>query len=519
MAGRLASLLVGIFGLLMAGGVPAAGGMPAESLARALAAEGTEATGALATLDPRLDAPAARLCSLASSPRTLPDGEEFAVVRTALWAAGVGDFEFTWRRVLFRGVGDVAALAGRLSGEIPGVPYTHLGAALVPDEGKGGCAAVVWTRRRAFPRGPLPGVEQAGWGRLDLTLARGLERPRVVVTLPGGGVQAGRITADGGGWIAEYPWVPGDRPQRVEILAEGDSGTEVLLLFQVGAPGEAPAGGMDGAEPRDAGEAEKALLGWIAAERAGAGLPPLAEAAPLRAAALGHSEAMREGGFFGHVDPARGTLVERLGAQGVLYSLATENVARTASIAVAHDCFMASPGHRGNVLDPRATHVGLGVVREGGAWWVTEVFARVLPAGDGDGIRSAVLERIAAVRGGAGLPPLTERRVLSDLAQEIAEEAAREGRPTLVREEAGRGLGERVRFALPWAGRVAAGLVVADTPLAVGSAGHVLDRGFSQVGVGLARGPGPLAEGGRRVGDGLLWVVLVLAGRDQEPTP
>ncbi|MCK6527973.1 CAP domain-containing protein [Myxococcota bacterium] len=293
----------------------------------------------------------------------------------------------------------------------------------------------------------------------------------------------------------------------------------MLLLFQVGAPHDAPGGAADGAEPRDAGEAERALLDWIGAERAAAGLPPLAEAPPLRDAARGHSEAMREGGFFGHVDPSRGTLVERLGAQDVLYSLATENVSRTASIAVAHDCFMASPGHRGNVLDPRATHVGVGVVREGEAWWVTEVFARLLPAGDGDGIRSAVVQRIAAVREGAGLPPLTERRVLSDLAQEIAEEAAREGRPSLVREEARPDLGDRVRFALPWAGRVAASLVVADTPQAVGSAGPVLDGGFSQVGVGLARGPGPVAEGGRRVGDGLLWVVLVLAGRDQDPTP
>ena len=56
-----------------------------------------------------------------------------------------------------------------------------------------------------------------------------------------------------------------------------------------------------------------------------------------------------------------------------------ENVGyMTNRIAVAdaiHKAFMASPGHRENILERRATHMAIGVYQSGGKIWVTERFA------------------------------------------------------------------------------------------------------------------------------------------------
>ena len=40
-----------------------------------------------------------------------------------------------------------------------------------------------------------------------------------------------------------------------------------------------------------------------------------------------------------------------------------------------HKAFMASPGHRENILARRATHMAIGVYQSGGKVWVTERFA------------------------------------------------------------------------------------------------------------------------------------------------
>ena len=51
-----------------------------------------------------------------------------------------------------------------------------------------------------------------------------------------------------------------------------------------------------------------------------------------------------------------------------------ENVAMNTSIEGAMRALEASPGHRANILNPRFTRVGVGVVQAGRYYWVTEVF-------------------------------------------------------------------------------------------------------------------------------------------------
>lgn len=53
-----------------------------------------------------------------------------------------------------------------------------------------------------------------------------------------------------------------------------------------------------------------------------------------------------------------------------------ENLAVANSIEEIHRILMESPSHRANILNPRFTHVGIGVTqRTGHMYWVVQVFA------------------------------------------------------------------------------------------------------------------------------------------------
>jgi hypothetical protein len=59
-----------------------------------------------------------------------------------------------------------------------------------------------------------------------------------------------------------------------------------------------------------------------------------------------------------------------------------ENVGYGQDVAQIHEAFMNSSAHRANILDGALTHVGVGVVVDGGGqMWVTEVFMRLRGGG------------------------------------------------------------------------------------------------------------------------------------------
>jgi hypothetical protein len=63
-----------------------------------------------------------------------------------------------------------------------------------------------------------------------------------------------------------------------------------------------------------------------------------------------------------------------LGSDIVNWRRVAENVGVGGSVASLHKAFMNSPGHRANILDPKVTQIGVGVVGKGTRTWVTEVF-------------------------------------------------------------------------------------------------------------------------------------------------
>ena len=109
--------------------------------------------------------------------------------------------------------------------------------------------------------------------------------------------------------------------------------------------------------------AESDLVRLVNAERAAAGLGPLAVDAELAAVGRTHSEEMFRLGYFAHDSPVTGGPDDRLDAAEVRYLVSGENLAYAPSVRVAHEGLMNSPGHRANILNPGFTRVGVGVVR------------------------------------------------------------------------------------------------------------------------------------------------------------
>lgn len=138
------------------------------------------------------------------------------------------------------------------------------------------------------------------------------------------------------------------------------------------------AGSAARAEGRLAPE-EARLLELVNAARAEAGLAPVSLDARLCDVARGHSAEMGEEGYFSHISPDGRSPGDRLRAASIDFQLSGENIAIDQTIEGAHAAFMASPGHRRNVLDPEFTYVGLGVVRTDRGLYVTESFIRPRP--------------------------------------------------------------------------------------------------------------------------------------------
>ena len=114
-------------------------------------------------------------------------------------------------------------------------------------------------------------------------------------------------------------------------------------------------------------------------------LPPLVEVNELSRAARRHSEDMLRRRFFSHINPDRKTAADRV--KGVLnrqVSASAENLwmrsgtvhsaEKTVEEAVAQ--LMDSRPHRSNIVNPRYTHVGVGVAVTRSEVRVTQLFAR-----------------------------------------------------------------------------------------------------------------------------------------------
>jgi uncharacterized protein YkwD len=114
--------------------------------------------------------------------------------------------------------------------------------------------------------------------------------------------------------------------------------------------------------------------------RAANGLPAFRRDARLDRAAAAFSEYMGKAGFFEHVGPDGVDVPQRVTAQGYRGITWGENIAwgyRTPREVV--DGWLASAGHRANLLSPRFHDLGVGIAIVGGRTYMTQDFG-TLPA-------------------------------------------------------------------------------------------------------------------------------------------
>ena len=116
--------------------------------------------------------------------------------------------------------------------------------------------------------------------------------------------------------------------------------------------------------------------------RAQYGLAPLKVHSALQAAAVGHSQEMLDLDYFSHTSPTPGKSQpdQRVRLAGAKPRMVAENIFQCSGYdaelvaQLAIDNWLESLGHRRNMLDPRATHLGIGFVEKDGTIAVTQVF-------------------------------------------------------------------------------------------------------------------------------------------------
>lgn len=111
------------------------------------------------------------------------------------------------------------------------------------------------------------------------------------------------------------------------------------------------------------------------AQRSVAGCPALAVDARLAASAQEHSADMAARNYFDHSGRDGRSPFDRIAAAGYVFSIAAENIAagqRTPADVVAD--WMASPGHRANILNCSLSQIGVGFATGGdyGTYWVQD---------------------------------------------------------------------------------------------------------------------------------------------------
>jgi uncharacterized protein YkwD len=114
------------------------------------------------------------------------------------------------------------------------------------------------------------------------------------------------------------------------------------------------------------------------AETGGRALP-LKWSASLAAVAREHSRDMLMKGYFGHNDPDGRTPGTRVKAAGIDWQATAENIAAFDSVPSAEAAFMNEPrfahNHRANILNPKYTEVGIGIVQSrSGRYYITQEF-------------------------------------------------------------------------------------------------------------------------------------------------
>jgi len=158
---------------------------------------------------------------------------------------------------------------------------------------------------------------------------------------------------------------------------------------------------------------ELKLFNLVNQERKKAGLPAFQWNYHLAEAARAHTQLMADRKVLSHLFPGESALGDRIGATGVRFNGAAENVAEGDiagdTVTGVHASLMNSPQHRSNILSPKYNEMGLAIVSRDGVLYVTEDFAHTLPIYSEAQFRNAVIVAFDKARQAHNLPAISLR--------------------------------------------------------------------------------------------------------------
>lgn len=275
---------------------------------------------------------------------------------------------------------------------------------------------------------PLPRrLEVGGQAPLHVRLAKGVEKPKLSTCDPAGKLVE-QPAAAGGELAADLKC--GDRPGMlmVEVRAErqGQSVTAASFPIACGTPlpGSVPV-------PPDAKKAaapggERRVFDLVNAARAGAKAAPVAWDDAVAAVARAASDATRdESRANTSATTVDFDVVSQLKKRDAVSPLVLLNPAAARSPEEAQWRLAHSPLHRSNMLNPQATHAGVGLSTLKDAegrevYFVTELLVREQPPVDAEGLRAKLRDAVARKRADARAEKLAADPLLEETAQKYA---------------------------------------------------------------------------------------------------
>ena len=169
--------------------------------------------------------------------------------------------------------------------------------------------------------------------------------------------------------------------------------TKVAIIFLALASASAAQ-----APPAAAPPPEQQLFKLLNMVRQNAGLPALKWDAKLAEAAQAHAQRMASKHAISHQFSGEPELTQRISVTGARFNAVAENVAQADNAEEAHLALMNSPGHRANIMNARYNAVGIGVARREKSLYVTQDFARMLPAYSEQQFREAMVAAFNRLR-------------------------------------------------------------------------------------------------------------------------
>lgn len=309
--------------------------------------------------------------------------------------------------------------------------FTHFGAAVTENGQQSVLVYVFSLRPLAMHPMAQSLAEPAKLVSLQGVVSRAYHDPSLFITLPSGKVDEVRL---GKKTEFRHDFVPSSRGHyQIEILAVGQRGPTVIANFPiyVGVP-VPPLKIADAIHEKTGTEVEHRLLALMNEGREKAGQKPLVRLDQLDGVARAHSEEMVRQHYVGHVSRETGDIQNRLGQAQINVDYMGENIAHAQNASGMYKGFMSSPSHRAMMLDPKVTHVGIGVVQDDlnksiansvrSIWYTgTLVFVRMAQAVDVIQTEADLVRAINAKRKERKLPTIANDPTLMRAAHTVAQ--------------------------------------------------------------------------------------------------